>query len=244
MALEELHFSEIWPNIWRAAWNLGTNTAFALRPRKTTESLDRVGWSQELPDGNWILASSPALTTRALTLVPIWKQVNVNATLRPKISRTVCLRVKPSSGAQAQIRITLRDLWVCWCGVAPLTRVRVSRLQLLLVLARAVILRSETGGTHDHILLSQIRDSPNLEGQVPVFISLRNMVARLYPQALGSLFVNFYESQGYGGSIWNRLHAGILLSGNLTEALYMKNSVRTSQETLRAHDNDQPVNAV
>jgi hypothetical protein len=29
--------------------------------------------------------------------------------------------------------------------------------------------RSESRGTIDHILLSQIRDSPNLEGQVPVF---------------------------------------------------------------------------
>jgi hypothetical protein len=47
----------------------------------------------------------------------------------------------------------------------------------------------------------QIRDSPNLEGQVPVFISLRNRVAQLYPQALGSLFVASYGSQGYGGGI-------------------------------------------
>jgi hypothetical protein len=53
-------------------------------------------------------------------------------------------------------------------------------------LATAVILRSESRGTHDHILLSQIRDSPNLEGQVPVFMSPRKRVARLYPQALGS----------------------------------------------------------
>jgi hypothetical protein len=36
---------------------------------------------------------------------------------------------------------------------------------------------------------AQIRDSPNLEGQVPVFISPRNRVAHLYPQALGFLFV-------------------------------------------------------
>jgi hypothetical protein len=64
----------------------------------------------------------------------------------------------------------------------------VCRLQLLLGLASAVILRSEFRGTHDHILLSQIRVSPNLEDQVPIFISPRNMVARLYPQALGSLF--------------------------------------------------------
>jgi hypothetical protein len=28
-------------------------------------------------------------------------------------------------------------------------------------------------------------DSPNLEGQVPVFISPRNRVAQLYPRALG-----------------------------------------------------------
>jgi hypothetical protein len=40
----------------------------------------------------------------------------------------------------------------------------------------AVILRSESRETRDHILLSQIRDSPNLEGQVPVFISPRHWV--------------------------------------------------------------------
>jgi hypothetical protein len=77
----------------------------------------------------------------------------------------------------------------------------VCRLQLLLALSSAVILRSESHGTHDHILLSQIRDSPNLEGQIPVFISHRNRVAQLYPQALGST----YDSQGYGGSIRTRL---------------------------------------
>jgi hypothetical protein len=80
------------------------------------------------------------------------------------------------------------------CGYSPyvissLTRGCVCRLQLLLVLASAVILRSESRGTHDHILLSPIRDSPNLEGQVPVFLSPRNRVARLYLQSLRSLFV-------------------------------------------------------
>jgi hypothetical protein len=33
-----------------------------------------------------------------------------------------------------------------------------------------------------------IRDSPNLEGQVPVFISPRNRVAQIYPRALDSFF--------------------------------------------------------
>jgi hypothetical protein len=33
---------------YSATWNLGTNSAFALGPRKTTENLDRVGRSQDL----------------------------------------------------------------------------------------------------------------------------------------------------------------------------------------------------
>jgi hypothetical protein len=80
---------------------------------------------------------------------------------------------------------SLRRGWVC-C------------LQLLLVLASAVIFRSEARGAHDHILLSQIRDSPNLEDQVPVFLWHKNWVTQLYSQALGSLFVASYDSQGYG----------------------------------------------
>jgi hypothetical protein len=52
-------------------WNLGTNSAFALGSRKTTENLDRVGRSQDLPDANRLLVSSPALNTPTLTLVPI-----------------------------------------------------------------------------------------------------------------------------------------------------------------------------
>jgi hypothetical protein len=85
-------------------------------------------------------------------------------------------------------------------------RERVCRLQLLLVLASAVILGFESRGTRDLILLSQIRDPRNQEGQVPVFISPRNRVAQLYPQALGSLFVASYYSQGYGEGIRTRLH--------------------------------------
>jgi uncharacterized protein (DUF2141 family) len=94
-----------------------------------------------------------------------------------------------------------------------LTRGWVYRLQLLLALASVVIIGSESRETNDHILLSQIRGSRNLEGQVPVFISHRNKMVRLYIQALGSR------------STFN-------------------SSVRTSQETFRLHNDDQPVNAV
>jgi hypothetical protein len=89
-----------------------------------------------------------------------------------------------------------------------LARGRVCRLQLLLVLASAVILGSGFHGSHDHILFSQIGDFPNLEGQVPVFIFSRKRVTQLYPQASGSLFVASYDLQGYGGNIRPRLHTG------------------------------------
>jgi hypothetical protein len=91
---------------------------------------------------------------------------------------------------------------------SSLTRGWICSLQLLLALARAVILGSESSGTRDHILLSQIQDSLNLEGQVSVFKSPGNRVAQLYPQALGSLFVASYDSQGYGEGLRPRLHTG------------------------------------
>jgi hypothetical protein len=59
-------------------------------------------------------------------------------------------------------------------------------VQLLLGLATAVTLGSKSRRTHDHILVSLLR-LPNLEGQVPVFISRRKMVAQLYSRVLGSL---------------------------------------------------------
>jgi hypothetical protein len=95
----------------------------------------------------------------------------VVATIPLRLTTSIFFHLNPC-GHSPYVTFSLMRGWVC-------------RLQLLLVLASAVILRSESRGTHDHILLSQIRDSPNMEGQVPVFTSPMNRVARLYPQALG-----------------------------------------------------------
>jgi hypothetical protein len=117
--------------------------------------------------------------------------------------------------APSPLRLTTSNFFfqLNTCGhsryvTSSLTRGWVCPLQLLLILASAVNRESESRGTHNHILLPQIRDFSNLEGQVPVFISPTNRVAQLYPQALGSLFVASYDSQGYGGGIRPRLHTG------------------------------------
>jgi hypothetical protein len=64
------------------------------------------------------------------------------------------------SVAYDQIFITLWQLWSCFCGVPSLTSGRVCLLYVLLALASAVFLGSESLWSRDHILLSQNWDFP------------------------------------------------------------------------------------
>jgi hypothetical protein len=49
-----------------------------------------------------------------------------------------------------------------------------------------------------------------MEDQVSVFMSPSDGVAQLYAQAPGSLFVIFYDSQGYSGGILTCLHMDLV----------------------------------
>jgi hypothetical protein len=119
-----------------------------------------------------------------LSLSPFEVEVN----LRPTVSRPVCLGVRLASGAHDQILFSVWRLRVSWCVAPSLTRGRVCNLLYNCFWSlpeQSLLGRSPTKLKTTFYCL--IWDSPNLEGQVPVFISPRNRAAQFYPRALGSL---------------------------------------------------------
>jgi hypothetical protein len=100
----------------------------------------------------------------------------------------------PATNFFSPLEIFFRQFRVCYFVAPSLTRGWVYNLLLLLVLASAIPLGSESRGTQDHFYCPNSWDSTSLEGQVSVFISPRNRVAHIYLRALGSLSVASYDS--------------------------------------------------
>jgi hypothetical protein len=130
--------------------------AVSMTHKKNYNTLKVTASTTELP---WTPSSWRILESSSLRLLN-WTELSLNLslTLRPTVSRPVCLWIKHASGAYDQIFIIVWQLRVCWFGALSLTRGRVCRLQLLLVLASAVVFGSVSRRTRGHILLSQIRD--------------------------------------------------------------------------------------
>jgi hypothetical protein len=110
--------------------------------------------------------------------------IEVKVTLPPTVSRLIWLGFKQSSGAQDQI--TVRQLRVCWRR-APLWR---EERSVVYNCCWASPAQSFSGSNPSRLMSTfychRFETPPNLEGQVPLFISPRNRVAQLDPQTLGS----------------------------------------------------------
>jgi hypothetical protein len=118
------------------------------------------------------------------------------------------------------------QLQVSCCGALSLTWGRVCNLlvQLILGLARAVTLRSKSRRTQT-IFYCLTWDSPNLEGQVPVFISARNKAAQKSKSKSKSKSKLFYHLQSVGQS-------GLVSGTHLGPATNISPSLFTYLETV------------
>jgi hypothetical protein len=129
--------------------------------------------------------------------VKVKVRVRVRVTLRLVVYRqSVRLGVKTLETQGQNFLFQLNT-----CGHSPyvtssLPRGWVCRLQLLLYLARAFILRFASRRTHDHILLSQIRDSPNLEPRSPYIHQEQG--GTVIPLGTGFLFRRLLRLAGLG----------------------------------------------
>jgi hypothetical protein len=108
------------------------------------------------------------------------------------------------------LEIIFRQWRVCYFVAPSLTRGRICNILLMLILNSAVCSGLSPMGFKTIFYCPNSWDSPNLESQVPVFISPRNMVAEIYHQSLGSFSVISYTLHGILSSLYTGLKYGII----------------------------------
>jgi hypothetical protein len=118
--------------------------------------------------------------------------------LRPTVSRPLRLSVRHPSRTRDQIffKIFFRHLRGCYFVAPSLTRVRVCNLLLLLALASAVPLGSESRGTQDHILLSQFLRISQPGGPSPRIYIPQEQSSPDIPPSTGFPFRSLFRLSG------------------------------------------------
>jgi hypothetical protein len=114
-------------------------------------------------------------------------EIEVEVNLRPTVSRPVYLGTRYQFFSV--LEISFRQLRVCYFVASSLTRGQVCDLLYNFFWAlpeQSLLGRSPAELTA--IFYCLICDSPNLDGKVSFFMSLKNWVAQLHHRALGSLF--------------------------------------------------------
>jgi hypothetical protein len=117
----------------------------------------------------WVVTLLALTLSHSLTLLSVFQQVRVKDMSRPTVSRSVCLGVKPQLGPQTRFLLLSDSLEFVDVG-RPFWQEDRSGVYNGWCHSPVRVIR-----TNDDILLSEIRDSPNLEGRVPEFKSPRNM---------------------------------------------------------------------
>jgi hypothetical protein len=137
----------------------------------------------------------PQVLCQFWLLVQCASRNEVEVNLRPTVSRQSVLVSDSHVEPMTRFLFSVWRLRVSCCGAPSLTRGWVCNLlvQLLLGLARAATVGSESHRSHDYILVSHLRL------QFPVFISPQEQVGPVKPPSAEFPFVAPYDSQGYGG---------------------------------------------
>jgi hypothetical protein len=136
----------LWSNLWNEDWQGKPKYSEKTCPSATLSTINPtnrrlVAISYQSPT---LLSAIPGLSHKS-------KSKSKSHCNWQTVSKSWC---RTLSGAHDKIFITVWQLRSCFCGAPSLTRGRVCLLYMLLALA--VFLGSESLGTRDHILLSQI----------------------------------------------------------------------------------------
>jgi hypothetical protein len=145
------------------------------------------------------------LTTATLSRL---NQVRVKVILRPTVSRSVCLGVKPRLGPKARFLLLSDSCDFVHVGVPLDERTGLSFINAAGPRQRSPS-RIRVPWTHDRILLRSGLRLPQPGGLGPRIYIPQKEGGPVIPQALGSIFVASYYLQGCGGDIESTSTRGI-----------------------------------